>query len=82
MAIKIAPIRVVSSTSNAMTTPIKTATTLTPAKRNVRKPSGNAKEAVTLRLSKECIDAFTTAHGIEWRTEMQAALEKIAFPKA
>lgn len=43
--------------------------------KNVRKPSGNAKEAVTLRLSKECLIEFRSAFKDGWRLKMQSVLE-------
>jgi len=45
-----------------------------PSKR-VRKPSGKAKVAVTLRLSKECMDYFEREFGDDFRMQMQAVIE-------
>lgn len=44
--------------------------------RQKRKPSGKAKEAVTIRLTKDCVAYFKKAFGDDWRAEMQNALEK------
>lgn len=47
-------------------------------KRSRGRPStGNARQAVTLRLSAETIDRFKAA-GDDWRTRMSEALEKAA----
>ena len=44
-------------------------------RKNVRKPSGKAKEAVTLRLTKPCCARFHAKFGDDWRAEMQKILE-------
>lgn len=82
MAIKIAPVRRVTSASNAVTTPLKSATTLVPPKRNVRKPTGKAKEAVTIRLSKECVQFYQDKWPDDWRSEMQSQIEALASNNA
>lgn len=45
------------------------------AERQKRKPSGKAKEAVTLRLSKDCVSSYLDEHGDEWRAIMQQLIE-------
>lgn len=71
MAIKIAPKNI---------QPVASAEKLLSKIRKVRKPTGKAKEAVTLRLSKECVSYFQREFGDEWRTQMQHAIEN-AHPK-
>lgn len=45
-------------------------------RKNVRKPSGKAKQAVTIRLSKGCVAFYAVQHGDEWRAKMQELLEQ------
>lgn len=43
--------------------------------RRKRKPTGKAKEAVTVRLPKDCVVYFQTKYGEEWRAKMQDIIE-------